>query len=217
MRDERFYGTALILGTVAMLGTGTLHPTGGNLLASAESFAHFAPINVLAHGLALAGVWLGGVGVVGLSRRLGTNRPDVTAALVAYGLATVAVSIAAVTDGIVSTRLAEAYVASDVDADRKVLRGFMQYSYNIASSLSRYYVSAVAVAMLLWSWAAWRTRFAVVLPWIGAVVAVVGLVAQLSGHLRMNTHDVLLLAVGQGIWMVAAGVALLRAPAPKIT
>jgi hypothetical protein len=212
MRDERIYGTALILGTIALLGTGTLHPTGGNLLATAESFAHYAPINVLAHSLALAGVWLGCVGVIGLSRRLGTNRPDVTAALVAFGLASVAVSIAAVTDGLVSTRLAAAYVSTDIDADRKVLRGFMQYSYNIASSLSRYYVFAVAVALLLWSWAAWRTRFAVVLPWIGAAVGVTGLVAQLTGHMKMNTHDVLLLAVGQGIWMIAAGVTLLRAP-----
>jgi hypothetical protein len=71
-------------------------------------------------------------------------------------------------------------------------------------------VAAVAVALLLWSWAAWRTRFDRALPWIGAVLAAAALIAQLSGHLRMNIHDVMLLAVGQGVWMIWAGVALWR-------
>lgn len=206
----KFYGWALIAGTLAFLGTGTLHPSGRQMLADVQTFAHYAPINVLAHSLALAGVWISLTGIVGLSRRFSLDRPVVVAALVSFSLAAVLVSLAAVVDGIVSTRLADAYVHSDVEADRKVLAGFMQYSYNIASSISRYYVCAVAVAVLLFSWVAWRDRFDRGLAVAGATIAVAGFIAMVTGHLRMDVHDVLLLALGQGIWMLWAGVALLR-------
>jgi hypothetical protein len=210
MRDHRIHGVALIVGAGSLLGTAALHPTGGQLLASAESFARYAPMNVLAHSLALFGVWLTFVGLVGLTRKLGPRRADVTAALVAYGLAACMVSLAAITDGLVATRLAQAHVATDSPAQRATLVGLMKFCFNLASSLSRYYVTAVAIAVLLWSWAAWRTHFDRALPWLGAAIALLALVAQARGNLQMNIHDVMLLAVGQGAWMAWAGVALWR-------
>ena len=212
MREDRIYGAALIAGAIAVLGTGVLHPTGSQM-STAEGFARYAPINVLAHSLALAGVWLTFTGVVGLARRLGPQRPDVTAASIAFALGAAMVSVAAIVDGLVATGVAGQYVATDVETQRAALIGFMKFCYDIASSLSRYYVTAVAVAVLLWSWAAWRTRFDRVLPWLGAGISAVALLAQLSGHMRMNVHDVMLLALGQGLWMTWAGVVLWRRPA----
>ena len=89
----------------------------------------------------------------------------------------------------------------------------MRFCYVVASSLSRYYVTAAAVAVLLWSWAAWRMRFDRVLPWLGAAIGVAALVMQLRGALQMNLRDVMTLAVGQGVWMAWAGVALWRCEA----
>lgn len=212
MRDERIYGIALILGTVAFVGTGALHPTGKQLLASADAFTRDAPINVLAHSLALIGLWLTAFGIVGLARRIGMQRPDITAGVVAYAIVLVLISLAGVVDGVVSTRLAGAYVSSDIESERKVLAGFMQYSYNLASSISRVYVTGTAIAVLLWSWAIWRTGFDRWLPWVGVVISVVGLGAQALGNLRMDVRDVIVLALGQGIWFVWAGIVLYRAP-----
>ncbi len=65
-------------------------------------------------------------------------------------------------------------------------------------------------AVLLWSLAIWRTQFSRALPLAGLAIALAALGAQLLGHLRMNVHDVLLLAAGQGIWFVWAGILLLR-------
>jgi hypothetical protein len=210
MRDDRIHGAALIAGAVAFLATAGLHPSGSQLLASPAAFASHAPINVLAHSLALFGMWFTLFGVVGLARRLGWQRPDVTAAFVAFALGAAMISLAAIVDGLVSTRFAADYVASDDDALRGAIRGYMRFCYYLASSLSRYYVTAAAIAILLWSWAAWRTRFARVLPWLGAILGVIALIAQLRGYLRMNIHDVMVLAVGQGIWMAWAGIALWR-------
>lgn len=210
MRDDRIHGGALVLGAAAFLATAGLHPTGRQMLESAEGFARYAPLNVLAHALGMIGIWLTLVGLVGLARRLGLQRPDVTAALVAFSLAAAMITLATIADGLVATRLAQAYIATDSAAQRETLVGFMKLCFNLASSLSRYHVTAVAVAVLLWSWAAWRARFDRVLPWLGAAIAVVALVAQLRGALQMDIHDVMLLAVGQGAWMVWAGIALWR-------
>jgi hypothetical protein len=126
----------LVAGAMAFLGTGALHPTGNQMLASAASFAHHAPLNVLAHALALAGVWLTFVGLVGLARRIGLQRPEVVAGLVAYALAACMISVAAITDGLVTTRLAEAHLSAD-EPQRASLRAFMKFCYYLASSLSR--------------------------------------------------------------------------------
>jgi hypothetical protein len=213
MRDDRIYGAALIAGAVAFLGTAGLHPTGSQLLASPEAFARHAPSNVFAHALALFSVWLTLFGIVGLARRLGPQRPGVIAAFVAFALASAMVSVAAIVDGLVSTRLAAVYVASGDDAERATLKGSMRFCYYLASSSTRYYVTAASVAVLLWSWAAWRAKFDRVLPWLGAAIGVLALAAQTRGRLQMNVHDVMLLAVGQGIWMAWAGAALWRARA----
>ena len=210
MREQSIHGWALVLGTVAMLGTGTMHPTGPQLLASAEAFERSGTLNIAAHGLAMLGVWLGLFGAVGLSKRLGLWRSEVMAALVAYALVAVMIALAAVVDGLVATRLAGAYVATADAHEREVLRGFMHFSVNIASSISRVYVTGAAIAVLLWSWAAWRTGFSRVLAGLGLAIAVAALVAQLAGHLRMNVHEVLLLAAGQGLWFAAAGALLIR-------
>jgi hypothetical protein len=211
MRDDKIHGAALIAGALAFMATGALHPTGSQLMASPAAFAEHGPINVLAHLLGLFGIWLTAFGIVGFARRVGLARPDVTAALVAFGLAAVMVTIAAIVDGIVATRLAARYVETIDEAQREVLRGFMTFCYNLASSLSRYYVTATAIAILLWSWAAWRVGFDRALPWIGAAIAVGALWAQMRGQLKMNVHDVIVLAVGQGLWMIWTGVALWRA------
>lgn len=210
MRDEQIHGLALILGTVATLGTGLLHPTGPQMLASAEAYANTAALNVGAHGLALVGVWLTLFGTLGLSRRLGLARADVTAAMVAYALVAVLISLAGVVDGFVLTRLAGGYVETTDAQERETFMAFMKYCYNIASSISRVYVTGAALAVLLWSLAIWRTQFSRALPLAGLAIALAALGAQLLGHLRMNVHDVLLLAAGQGIWFVWAGILLLR-------
>ena len=209
MRDETLYGAALILSAVGMLATGAFHPTGHQLLASPEAIAHVGLVNKVVHGMALGSVWLSFFGVVGLSRRLGLQRLDVTAALAAFAMGVMALTCAAVTDGIVATELANGLVGAD-EATRSGIMPLLRLCGLIASSMSRFDVAAVSVAMLLWSVAMMRTGFSRALSWVGVIIGAVGLLALFSGHLRMNVHDLIAMVVGQSIWTVWTGIALSR-------
>lgn len=209
MRDETLYGGALILSAVGMIATGAFHPTGHQLLASPEAIAHVGLMNKIVHGMALGSVWLSFFGVVGLSRRLGLQRLDVTAALVAFAMGVMALTCAAVTDGIVATELAKGFIGAD-EATRNSVLQLLRLCGLIASSMSRFDVAAVSVAMLFWSVAMMRTGFSRALSWAGVIIGVVGLLALFSGHLRMNVHDLIAMVLGQGIWTVWTGVVMIR-------
>jgi hypothetical protein len=213
MRENSIYGTVMVAGSIALIATGMFHPTGTQLLASAEAAQSVGLRNTIVHAVALTGLWLTLFGLVGFSRHLGIRRPDVTAALVAFAMASCAVMIAAITDGILIPKLARDYFMVD-EATRAMLMQLMRYSGLAASSMTRFYISSVAVSILLWSWAISRTQFSRVLPWVGIAVALPALIAQLLGHLQMNVHDVLVLALGQSVWMVWTGIALVRKPTP---
>ncbi len=209
MRQDSIYGSALLGSALVMLAMGVSHPTGAELMQSRETFAHVAFVNTLAHSLAMLGAWLALFGLTGLSRRLGMQRADVTAALIAFGLASVAVILAAVLDGLVVPKLAgRLFVAGE--ALQHDLRQQIRFCVTLAIALTRFYVVAVAVAMLLWSWAAFRTGFARVLPWVGAAIAGIGLAAQLGGFLEMNVHDLLMMVLAQSVWTVWAGIVMIR-------
>ena len=53
MRDQTTYGVALILSAVGLLVTAGFHPTGGQMLASRETFEHVALVNTAVHSLAI--------------------------------------------------------------------------------------------------------------------------------------------------------------------
>ena len=85
MKRDAVSGAALIVGTVSGLVTMALHPSGHQLMAD---YDRIAPLAVAVHVLALAGMPITFLGALGLTRRLSSE--TATAALVAYGFATVA-------------------------------------------------------------------------------------------------------------------------------
>jgi hypothetical protein len=209
MQEQRIHGIALLLSAVGFLATAGLHPMGPQVTASSAAIEHFSLMNKAVHGIALGSIWLSLFGVVGLSRALGFQRPDVTAALTAFAIGAVMVTFAGIMEGLVASELARRLVGAD-DAARQDVVQLMRYCFLIASSLTRFYVVAASAAIVLWSTAMLRTGFSRVLPWVGFFIALLGFVGQFSGYLRMNTHDLMLMVVGQGVWIVWTGVVMIR-------
>jgi hypothetical protein len=149
------------------------------------------------------------VGLVGLSRMLGLQRITVMAALVAFGLVALAVVVAAALDGFVVPRLAEQWGSAN-DTTRNNLRQLISFCVLVASSLTRIYLLLGVIAVGLWSWVIHRDRLSRSLGWIGAVVVVSGIATLFGGPAYVSVHELLALVAGQAVWMVLAGILMVR-------
>lgn len=212
MRHETAYGAALIAGSAVLLVMGAMHPH-AIPLGDSGALARMAFMDRLAHSLAILGTWLVLTGIVGLSRMLGLQRPPVMAALLAFALPTFGLMIAATFDGFVLPSLAEQWADADNIA-RADLKQLMRFCVLTASSLTRVYLLLGAVAMSLWSWAAYLDRLSRALPWSGAVVAAAAIAMLIGGPAYISVHEVLALVVGQTVWMLLAASLMIRRDTP---
>lgn len=208
MKRESIYGGALIAGSLASVVTMLLHPTGSQLLADVQ---RLAPVGVAVHALALAGLPVSFFGTIGLTRRLAIDGEGAVAALVAYGMAAVAVLIAAVASGLLATGLAS-HMAVTSGAERDLTAALFGYTGQINQAFAKVYVIASSVAILLWSGAILaHGRLARGAGILGIVVGVLALLAMTIGHLRLDVHGFGAVVLTQGMWMITVGTLLIRA------
>jgi hypothetical protein len=212
MRNDTLYGSALILSVLGLIMTAALHPTGQQVVDSAESAERFGLLAAGVHALALTSVGVTSFGLVGLARRLGLERPDVAAAAVAWAMAIMAVICAASFSGFVGPAVAKAIFAAE-QADRHVLKQFFDYNGMLNQAFAKFHVVASSVAIVLWSIAMLRTGFGRALGVVGCVVPAVTVGALVSGRLVMDVHGLAIVEWSQGLWLVWSGVLMVRTSA----
>lgn len=211
MREQTIYGSALIASVAGLLVTAAFHPTGHQVLASAESLERLLHVTVATHALALASVGLSLHGLVGLSRHLGMARLDVTAALTAFAMAVMGVICAATASGFVAPELARSIFAAE-EPTRPVWRQFFLYNGYFNQGFAKFHTVASSAAIVLWSIALLRTGFGRAAGWVGCLVGMSVAGALLSGHLPLNVHGFGLVTIAQGIWFSWVGVLLIWSP-----
>jgi hypothetical protein len=208
MRYEVRYGATLIAGSIVMLVMGMIHPS-AIPFGDREALARMSLVDAAAHSLAIIGVWLLVVGQVGFSRMLGLHSALVVAALAASALPAAGVVVAAALDGFVIPKMAEQLMSAD-NTTGATLQQLIRFCVLIASSLTRIYMLLAAVAILIWSWVVRRDHLSFGLPCVGVVVALAGIATLFGGPAYINVHELLALVAGQSVWMVWAGVLMIR-------
>jgi hypothetical protein len=150
------------------------------------------------------------MGLLGLTRRL-IAAPDLAvAAQIAFGCAVVGVTIAAAVSGLVGPHLAQRYLAAD-QATRPIVHELFHYNHLINQVFARIHVFASSVAVILWSVAIIRTgALSKAAGVVGVALGLGTLAGFFLGPLHLDAHGVLLLALGQAVWMIWVGVELLR-------
>jgi hypothetical protein len=213
MNDDRLGGIALIAGAVAGLVTMSLHPTGHDLAAPGQ-FAAAAFRNAAAHALAIASLPVSFLGALALSRRLESPARLATAALVVYGFALAAVMSAAVVSGFAAPHLVKG-MTDAVGPARDGWEMLLDYNYFLNQAFARVYVVASFAAIFLWSLAIVRSRaLAAGVGVYGLAISPVAILAVVSGHVRLGVHGFGVIMLVQALWLIAAGVGLLRFRAP---
>jgi hypothetical protein len=213
MTRDAMYGGALIAGAFAGLVTMAMHPTGSQLIADVQ---HLAPVGLAVHSLALAALPVSFFGVIGLTRLLRLDGEAPLAALVAYGMASAAVMIAAVASGLIAPGLA-VQIVSSTGADHDFASAFFQYTGIINQAFAKVYVVASSAAILIWSSSILaHGRLARASGVLGVIVGVLALFAVTVGHMRLDVHGFGAVILCQGLWTITIGVLLIRAhPAPE--
>ncbi len=211
MTDNRFSGLALILASIGMVVTMSLHPSGQ---ISPSQLETVIPMLIAVHALALACVPLQFLGSWGLARRMGWPDRLALTGLVVYTFALLAVMNAAVADGLVTPSILRQMVASAgsaaaVDGWRMVSR----YNFYVNQAFAQVFVVASSVAIALWSASIWRSgKLAPGLGIFGCLLAPLSLIGLFSGHLKLDTHGFGIIIFGQAAWFIVAGALLLREP-----
>ena len=201
-------GILLIAGALAGILALANHPTGGDLIHARDPSGQML-LNVVVHSVAIGGVALLFMGLLGLTRQLMPS-DLATAAMVAYGLGAVAVISAAVVSGFVSPGVIELYRAAD-GTSREMYGVLLGYSGHVNQGFAKVYVVASSAAMILWSVAIIRTgRLARSVGIAGVALGTVAALALLSGHLHLDVHGFGLLTFAQSGWMIWLGVLLMR-------
>jgi hypothetical protein len=208
MKRDAMYGSALIVGALAGLVTMSLHPTGDQLLADVRQIA---PLGLAVHALALAALPVSFFGAIGLARLLGADGEAALAGLVAYGMAQIAVMIAAVASGLLAPALAARMVGT-TGAEHDLAAALFNYTGAINQAFAKVYVLASSAAILLWSFAILaHGRLSRAAGVLGAIVGALALLAVTIGHMRLDVHGFGAVVLSQGIWMITVGVLLARA------
>lgn len=210
MTNQRIHAAALMIGMLAGILTMAIHPTGFDLHASAESITHVNHINTETHILALASIPVTLLGVFGISSRIGWNNISGLSAFIVYCFASIAVMLAAVTDGLIASSLAQEAINVD-DSKRQLLMMALHYNFQLNQALAKVYVAGSSCAFILWSIALTHlgknTR---VLGIAGGIVGLCGLIAVLGGHIQMSAHGFGLIILVQAIWIVPVAIWLFR-------
>ena len=206
MKRDLTSGTLLIAGSAGGVVVMALHPTAHGLM-NPESGAHLTRINVMVHALALAAIPAVFLGLLGLWRRL-TPSDLATAALVAYGWASVAVLSAAVASGFVAPGVITGIVAAE---GSKIPEAFLLYTHLLNQGFAKVNVVASCVAILLFASAILRTgRLMRAAGFFGAVVSAAILLLFFVGHLRLDVHGFGIVTFAQSAWMIWIGILLCR-------
>ena len=211
MKASAQYGLALIIGTLAQVTTMSFHPTGVGTLDSPEALAHEMQVLVAVHALGLLSVPVVVFGFVGVTRRLGWERPEALFAFVVYVFSAVAIMFAAIADGLVNAAL----IPQTVDAGEpalQTLKAVLAYNFQLNQACAKVFVVGSSLAIICWSIALFKVgtfeRVVGVFGWFVGSAALVGL---LSGHVRMSAHGFGLIIFLQSIWVLALGVSMFRA------
>ncbi len=209
MNDDKLSGLGLIAGSVGMIMTMSLHPTGHDLFVPGRLGA-VALLTRATHGLALASLPAVFLGAMGLARRLGWNERASVAALVLYGFGLAAVMNAAVASGLVAPEIGRRIVEGDA-VSGEVWRMAFRYNGLVNQGFATVFVVASSIAILLWSVvmvrrvALWRS-----VGIYGCIFGPLTVLAVLSGHVGLDVHGFGAIVLGQAIWYVIVGAALWR-------
>jgi hypothetical protein len=205
--QSRLAGGLLIAAALLSVLVMSHHPsTSGHGLAALKGLASIGPQAAVVHGMMLVLLLAQVIGQAGLATRLGWHRLVVQGAFLAQLAGALAIAGAAVINGFALATLAQRMVDAGFTAPGQYKPGLWAL-FAQAKGWEQASTGAWAIALLLWGLAVWPRR-----RWLGLAALPLALVPAAGGLglLPLNVIGYGAVVVSQAVWMVCAGVLLLR-------
>jgi hypothetical protein len=214
--SDRESGFALIAGSLGILLTLGLHPSGRGMLDPATYEAVTRHL-VEVHSIALFSLPFWFLGALGLSRRLDSAGHQAIFPLTFFSFGIAAMLTGVIFDGLVTPGLVRQLVNAAPEAGQGWRIAFIANEV-VTMSFVHVFEMALPLAMVLWSvMIARRGVFPRGLGYLGILVGIAAIVALVSGHLDQNHHAFMVSILLQSLWLVSIGVVLCQSSRPSIT
>lgn len=208
--EARIAGIVLVAATLLSILMMAHHPTASTHDAAslAADIAGTATLSRVVHGVLIALVGFELYAFVVFSGRIAPGASAARAAIVAYAIGAGAMIGAALISGFVVSSLGVYYASA---TDPAPFADFARVCMAGNQALAKLGVIAMSTAIVLWAIALLHDRARN--RWLAIVGFLAGLapaIALLAGAIRLDVHGMMLVVVGQAIWNLAAGTALIR-------
>jgi hypothetical protein len=198
---NKFSGISLIIGSVLLVATMVLHPSGGSI----EHILNIKWIIIVSHSLAIFSLPFIAFGFWGLSSALATDsRMSILSFIIAcFGL--VAAMVAASINGLVLPMFLSHVSAEGMD--EKFIRLVTTYGHFINASMDFVLIAALALSIFLWSILIIRTgKFPKWIGYYGVLLMVAVTVAALANFNLIGLFGFRMVVFGVVGWIVSVGI-----------
>jgi hypothetical protein len=144
--SQKIAGYSLLIGSVLIITTMMLHPSGGTL----EHILQIANVAISAHSLAIFSIPILTFGFLGLTKLLSNHNKIATLALLFCGLSMVAVMIAASVNGLTLPF----FVRANADAtgqNLETLKMILNYGKQFNRAMDFIFIAGISISMGIWS------------------------------------------------------------------
>jgi len=206
MSFEKSAGIALIAGTVLLVLTMVLHPSGGSL----AYLLKIAKIIIISHSIALLALPFLAVGFWGLTKKMGTDSFFSVTAFSMVSFALIAGMIAAAMNGLALPFYIQDYKQASPNVIES-LKPIVKNNLAINHAFDFIFIGAMWLAVLLWSIEIILTRkIPVWIGFLGMALFVLAIVMLAFGFVFVNLHGFRIFVLGTVIWIASVAMVLVR-------
>lgn len=203
---KRTSGISLIIGSLLLIATMVLHPSGG----SVAHILHVYNVIVGSHSLAILCLPFIGFGFYGVSVALQTDSRVSTLAFMIAALGLVAALVAATINGL-TLPLFLSHSTEAIQSQPELVQSIVRYGAAINQPMDYVFIGSILLAMGIWSVLILRT--AVFPKWTGYLGILLLLLVLIGLVLRFDFIDLTgfrIFIFGLVSWIVSMGVLMMR-------
>lgn len=203
MKKNKFIvGLSLIFGSVLLILTMVLHPSGGTI----EHIINTKSLVMISHSLAISSLPIICFGSLGLSTHLSTSSKLSYLGFISICFGLVAAMIAGTINGITLPMFLEKNYSS-IEAETQLIRIICSYGNFINKPMVSIMMATFSFSIFIWSVIILQTRkLSIIVGYWGLMLTIFVVIMNLSSYNFLDLNGFSAYIFGNSSWIIAAGI-----------